>query len=164
MRTKNFLLMSLLLWTFYGAGQNITDGQVVGTVPVGNQFYSVINETGSENYYKTSPHSSTELKQGQSVKLEFSGNSTNQAKVIAANLQSNLYCHLIPQNGGNNPLLEILGNMPVLENEILFFEDTSQIRIFYDLLNAIIDGSNLGMDEMLDLAELQFPGYESYRS
>jgi len=61
MKTKIISAFVLLFLSIGTIAQTIFDATVVAVIPLGNQAFSVLNETGTENYYKTSPHVSGAL-------------------------------------------------------------------------------------------------------
>lgn len=164
MRTKNIISILFIFFIYSGKTQEFRDANVVAVITLGAHHYSIINETGTDNYFKTSPHEIGELSQDQNVELKFHPNNQNQAKVIASSLKSNLFCHLIGSNSPINEFVDVLELMPTLENEILFFEDRAHIDAFYDEVTLLFARSDKEMDVLLDIIEDQFDGFTSYRT
>jgi len=163
MKTKIISAFVLLFLSIGTIAQTIVDATVVAVIPLGNQAFSVLNETGTENYYKTSPHVSGALNINQQIQIELHPNN-NVGRLIAPTLSEPLFCRIIQPNTPLEQVVNVLVYMPQLENNILFFEDSTQIRLFYDEIVELSDRSNKELDLLLNGIEAQFNGFVSYRT
>jgi hypothetical protein len=100
MKSKNLITLSFIVLSYLGMSQNISTGEVVSVVPIGGLSYSFILETGTEYYYKTSPHQEGTFVQGQVVELLFNqvSNHPNSIQVNAPSLTEPLFCQQIINN------------------------------------------------------------------
>lgn len=144
MKAISILSMILILSSFKGHGQNISTAEIMATIQLGDQCYYIIHEDGTENYYKTSPHPSSSLIQGQEVQLEFDtyGNE-NTIQVIAPEITEPLYCELINQNSNYSAMMPLLRGIDIgyrkhvgynSKHNILIFQTWNDVRIIELLL------------------------------
>src|SRR5680860_1343160 len=99
MQSKNLITLIFIFLGYFGLSQNTSNGEVISVFPFGENSYSFILETGTDHYYKTSPHNTGELNQGQVVELLFDqvDNNSNSVQVKAPTLTNSLFCKRISE-------------------------------------------------------------------
>ncbi|MBK6527465.1 MAG: hypothetical protein IPG07_19070 [Crocinitomicaceae bacterium] len=154
MRSKFLSVFMLLFLSIRISAQTTINGTVVAIIPMGNQSFSILNETGTENYFKTSPHPLGELQLQASIQIELHPND-KIGRVISPTLSEPLFCRRIQPNTPLDQLVAVLQYMPQEENDILFFEDTTHIRLFYDEIVELYEMTNKELDVILNAVEAQ---------
>lgn len=164
------ILMVIFCFTLTGFGQNVTSGEVIAVIPFGSQSYSVLHVDGTENYYKTSPHPTGELLQGQSIELQFGSNgNSNTIQVVATSLIDPLYCELITFNTSNSAMLPLLRGIDIgyrshvgynSVHNVLVFETWNDVRLLELLLEETVSnytynqGNGQSIFDVMDLIRL----------
>lgn len=94
MKSKHLITLSFLFFGYFGISQKTSNGEVISVFPFGAKSYSFILKTGTDHYYKTSPHENGELIQGQIVEILFNqtGNSPNSIQINTPTLTKPLFC------------------------------------------------------------------------
>lgn len=161
---KKQIFLILMLLTIGAFGQNYRHAIVKAIIPFGQSSYAVLEELNTSNYFKTSPFPHGDLSMNQQVEFDYSSNNSNQHQVYATSLTGNLFCHGILISNQNQQIVNYLTNMPEIEGEILFFDDTTQMRNYALALDQLLVDTVLEMDELLDIVEQQFSGFVSYRT
>lgn len=135
-------------------------------MPLANEEYSILHETGTGTNYRTSPYHAGELHVNQSVQIVLPEDANHLVKVVSESLPEGLYASRIGVTEIGDYTPPTIG-MPVLENDILFFEDEKHLQDYYDALSHSIEDNvtvESFMEEKLNLFEQYYPGYASYRS
>jgi hypothetical protein len=162
---KLFFLISFSLVAFSGFAQT-RDVNVIGIVPFGEQEIAFLEEVEAQGViYKTSPFNSGELNQNEIAQISNTG-LEGQVKVSAEALTFALYAELIENINGMTP--PPFTNMPVVENEILFFQNEGQVGQYFVDLNNYMDNErflneDIEDEDKLDNVESYFINYTSYR-
>lgn len=161
MRVALFAL--LLIFSFEGYAQQLRNATIVAVVPFGNQMYCILNEDGTNDYYKTSPHSNSILVANKAVQIDDVITTIDLVEVTDADISIPLFATKIQQNGQGN-LFPPAHRMPVLRNEILFFESEEHIQEFYQLVDVYLyEGpSQSAVEVKLNKLENEFPGFTSF--
>ena len=142
--------------------QEVKKATVAAILPLGSQEYSILHEDASDNYYRTSPYPAGTFVHNQLVELH----KTEVIRVISPSLHEYLYAQPMSSPGSGNSRLPF-SDLPVLDNEILFFRDEAHARTFYDQLRESLeldDNPEIAADDKLDVFEEYYPGFLSYRS
>jgi hypothetical protein len=138
------ILMVIFCFSFSGFGQNVISGKVLAVIPFGSQSYSVLHADGTENYYKTSPHQTGSLTQGQAIELGFGSNSI---EVFSTSLSAPLFCELITLNNSTNDMLPLLRGLDIgyrnhvdynSAHNVLVFETWNDVRSLELLLEESV--------------------------
>ena len=140
--------------------QNLIDGRVVGTIPFGNDAYSIIQEEQGDNTFQTSPHPMGALQANQTLQLLINQDNEHQVEVIASSLSTPLFAQLVTIEPNINTTLPNFTE-PIVENGILFFQNKAHIAEVYEALTTFTDQGD--MDEQLDIFQAEYPGYRSFR-
>ena len=165
MRLRNFklsvLFTSLSLFAF---NQEIKDASVITEMHLGQQHYYILNETGTENFYKTSPNDLI-LNNNQFVQLRFNQRPDDMVEIIVPAFNEFLLARKIDVPvGGISPRLEF--RLPKQVNDILFFESEKHIAEVHDLMTnylATAPIKDVNIQNKLNLIENKFSGFVSYR-
>lgn len=140
MKSKNLITLAFIFLSYFGLSQNISSGEVLSVVPIGELRYSFILETGTENYYKTSLHENDRLNQGQVVELLFNqlNNSPNSIQVSAPTLTEPLFCQRLNNEELSRVITEIDYRKHVSFNDeynVLVFETWEDVKAVELLLD-----------------------------
>ena len=81
MKSNRLLAILIFVASYSAFSQQEAEGKVVAVLSIGINQYSIIHESGTENYYKTSPHAIGGLSQNQEVLLDFNENNLRQAEL-----------------------------------------------------------------------------------
>lgn len=150
-------LFTILAFLTFAQSRNAT---VVGVINLGSIDYSLIQENGTSNIFKTSPYPTQSLGEGQDVEIMNTQNE-GQVKVLAETLSETVYAQKVENNEGFLPPSEI---KPSLEYDILFFENEQEAKEYYEWLEIYLDQNTGDVDSLLDILEDSFSGYVSFRT
>lgn len=161
---KKLILILILSQSsiFIGLGQNVI-GNVYSVINIGTLDYSYIYNEQFSIFYKTTAYPSGLLNQSEQVQLKVDSTNSNEYNIqVIKNLDViTAFATKLKKENFNLPINSVYG-MPVLENEILFFQNQDHFDEFYSILN---DFSNSKFEERIDLLHLfenQFTGFTSF--
>lgn len=162
MKKLKSTLLAVLLAGSVSAQQN-RDATVIAVISLGTQNYSIINENGTNDFFKTSPCPVGALLKNESVQIQDVPTNQQLVKVIDPELLIPLFARKIVTANGDD-LFPPLDRMPISENEILFFESEEHIQEFYQLVDLYLYGGNAESENDVKLARLEheFVGFTSY--
>ena len=160
---KVSLSILFLLIGVIATAQELKDAVVMGVIPIGNNYFAIINDVESNISYKTSAYKNDELDTNQPLQLLFTNDNGIRIEVISRILTERVYVHEIG-NTANILTTSPAFRMPILENDILFFESEAHINECMILIENYIDHDNTNTDDMLDNIEELYIGYTSYRT
>lgn len=152
-----------------GSSDEVIDVKVVNETKFGNHFFYILQEVANENsFYKSSAVDDPVLQIGQEVKLADNNRTDRMLKVVQPTLPKVVYARKTDdpiENEVSDDFSEI--RMPVLENNILFFEDKEHIDEVYDYFNDLSEddspGRNVPLEVRLEHFEREFSGFNSNR-
>lgn len=161
---KNQILILLFLFSF---GANVlsqqSDAEVVTIVAFGEFDYAYILSE-EDVLYKTSIFNHGTLEQNAVVQIE-STITSGMVQVFAPEILTNLFAQRVVNS--NNEVTIPLTNMPVLDNEILFFETEQKAFDYYISLNEYLEdpswNDSIEEEFKLQTFEDMFENFVSYR-
>lgn len=143
-----------------------TEATVLSKVRFGGYYFYFLESNSSQDLFKTSVFYNDELTEGQRVELSRDEQNDNYRIVSPATDQS-----AIAKKLNNNIDEDVLSyikklDLPILENEILFFRDTAHLYKFSDQFYKLDDEltEDLELDDLLDALESLYNGYYSFRT
>ncbi len=131
---KKLCILIFLAISINGISQaeSFSIGEVITIILLADQSYSVIHEQGTENFYKTSPHQSGELIEGQIIELKFyeNANNVNVVEVISPSLNNVIFCQLIEPNGAFSSLIPLITNQRAKYTDYVSFNPAYNVLVF----------------------------------
>lgn len=148
-----------------GNTNDIIDVRVVNETRFGNHYFYIFQEVVNENsFYKSSAVEEPLLEMGQEARLADNNRSDRMLKVVQPTLPRVVYARRTddPSNNEGHDFFDI--RMPVLENNILFFEDEEHYYEVYEYLESMyLQESGVPVEKRFERFERLFPGFISNR-
>lgn len=131
----------------------------------GQQNYYILNENGTEDYYKSSPYDVL-LNINQSLQIKFTDRPDQMVEIVVPSVNEILLARKIETPaGGISPRL--LYRLPKQAGDILYFESEAHLAEVQDLVrDYLADGpdNDINIQNKLNQIEGKFDGFNSYRT
>lgn len=162
---KSIFLLIIASAFSYSCYSQTAETTVESKVQFGHYFYYFLKSKTGNDIYKTSAFYIDELSVGQDINLA-ERIIEDEFDIVEPITQHPSIARKIKNNGNSlQARIERL-DLPVLENEILFFRDTTHLYSFYDQINDIEEHLPYSIgefDDVLDAFEENYTGYFSFR-
>ncbi len=120
-----------------------------------------IVETDTENIYKSSAYRAGQLQIGKQIKLYFKTDALEEARAILGNKTTVIFKKI----GNEITPEDFLGlKFPAVEDGIMRFNSRDHADQVYDYIDKLMSRSTDEMNDVLDVFELNYSDYVSYRT
>lgn len=160
-----FLFLFLIISKF-GFVQNQIDGTVRSVVELGLFKYCIIQQDGTNNYYKSSTYSSN-IKLNQELKIDTIHRKDNRVVLIIPDVQEVVLGQKLGSSVNTYLMTKIGSELPICIDGTLFFTDTTHLRVFIDLVSNeyLLDDDDSEVRSLkLDSIQNLFPIFISYKN
>jgi hypothetical protein len=160
---KKLLFLAIIFVSNTNFGQNI-ETVVESKIEFGNNFIYFLKNDLNNDIYKTSAFPNDNLEHGETIVLKPSINSAD-FEIYHSDILTNQLAQKISNDLNNGLISQLISlDLPIVDNNILFFRDTTHLYSFYEDFNEInnTDGE-ISFENFLIQFEELFSSHNSFR-
>lgn len=150
----------------FGFSQNQIDGTVRSVIELGLFKYCIIQQDGTNNYYKSSTYSSN-IFLNQELKIDTTYRKDNRVVLNIPDVNEIVLAQKLGSSINTYLMTKIGSELPNCIDGTLFFTDTTQLRIFIELVSneyLTLDDDSETRSLKLDSIQNLFPNFISYKN
>lgn len=150
----------------FGFSQNQIDGTVRSVIELGLFKYCIIQQDGTNNYYKSSTYSSN-IFLNQELKIDTTYRKDNRVVLNIPDVNEIVLAQKLGSSVNTYLMTKIGSELPNCIDGTLFFTDTTQLRIFIELVSneyLTLDDDSETRSLKLDSIQNLFPNFISYKN
>lgn len=150
----------------FGFSQNQIDGTVRSVIELGLFKYCIIQQDGTNNYYKSSTYSSN-IFLNQELKIDTTYRKDNRVVLNIPDVSEIVLAQKLGSSVNTYLMTKIGSELPNCIDGTLFFTDTTQLRIFIELVSneyLTLDDDSETRSLKLDSIQNLFPNFISYKN